>query len=86
MSSHCFLFSPLLPHSASRLVEKANDLAGDVLPAGLLVVHDAGRSGQDDVAELTSGKQLDDPLLDLGELNVVAGGDDTALVETGRVC
>ena len=52
-----------------------------MLPAGLLVVHDAGRGGEDDEAELTSGEQLDDPLLHLGEADVVAGADDTALVE-----
>jgi hypothetical protein len=53
-----------------------------VLASGLLVVHDTGRGGQDDVAELTSGKELDNPLLELGETDVVAGRDDTGLVET----
>lgn len=52
-----------------------------MLTSGLLLVHDALGSGQDDVAELTSGKELDNPLLELGEADVVAGGDDTALVE-----
>lgn len=65
----------------SRLVEEANDLARDVLASGLLVVHDTGRGGQDDVAELTGREQLDNPLLELGEADVVAGGDDTGLVE-----
>lgn len=53
-----------------------------MLPAGLLVVHDSGRGGQDDIAELTGGQQLDDPLLEVGQADVVAGGDDTGLVET----
>jgi hypothetical protein len=52
-----------------------------VLPAGLLVVHDARRGGEDNVTELTRGKQLDDPLLHVAELDVVAGGDDTGLVD-----
>jgi hypothetical protein len=65
-----------------RLVEETDDLAGNVLSTGLLVVHDTGRGGQDDVAELTGGQQLDDPLLEVTELDVVAGGDDTSLVET----
>jgi len=52
-----------------------------VLPPGLLVVHDAGRGGEDDVAELTRGQQLDDPLLHIAELDVVAGGDDAGLVD-----
>ena len=54
-----------------------------MLPTGLLVVHDTGGGGEDDVAELTGGEQLGDPLLQLVEADVVAGADDTALVEAG---
>jgi hypothetical protein len=64
------------------LVEEANDLAGNVLSSGLLVVHDTSRGGEDDIAELTGRQQLDDPLLEIGQADVVAGGDDTSLVET----
>jgi len=64
-----------------NLVEEAKDLAGDVLAPGLLVVHDTSGGGQDDVAELTRGQQLGDPLLELTELDVVAGVDNTALVQ-----
>ena len=64
-----------------RLVEEADDLAGDVLSPGLLVVHDTGRGGEDDVTELTRWEELDDPLLHITELYVVAWGDDTGLVE-----
>ena len=53
-----------------------------MLSAGLLVVHDTGRGGQDDIAELTGRQQLDDPLLEIGQADVVAGRDDTGLVET----
>ena len=63
------------------LVEETKDLAGNVLPPGLLVVHDTGGGGEDDVTELTRGKQLDDPLLEVTELDVVAGRDDTGLVD-----
>jgi hypothetical protein len=52
-----------------------------VLATGLLVVHDTSTGGQDNVAELTRGQQLDNPLLEVTELDVVAGGDDTGLVE-----
>lgn len=45
------------------------------------MVHDASRGGQDDVAELTSWEELDNPLLEIGELDVVAGVDDAGLVE-----
>lgn len=72
--------SPVSVHTAS-LVEKADDLAGDVLPSRLLVVHDAGRGGQDDVAELTGGQQLDNPLLQVGQADVVARRDDGGLVQ-----
>ena len=67
---------------SDNLVEETDDLAGNVLAAGLLVVHDASRGGQDDVTELTGGQQLNNPLLEVTETNVVAGGDDTGLVET----
>jgi hypothetical protein len=52
-----------------------------VLATGLLVVHDTGRGGQDDVTELTGRQQLDNPLLQVGQADVVAGGDDSGLVQ-----
>lgn len=52
-----------------------------MLPPGLLVVHDTSRGGEDNVTELTRGQQLDDPLLHVAELDVVAGRDDTGLVD-----
>lgn len=48
------------------------------------MVHDSSGGGQDDVAELTRGQKTDGPLLEVGELDVVAGRDDTSLVETSR--
>lgn len=71
-----FIFAPL-----STLVEETDDLASDVLSSGLLVVHDTGRGGQDDVTELTGGQQLDNPLLEVGQVDVVSGRDGTALVD-----
>jgi hypothetical protein len=68
----------------SSLVEETNDLARYVLAAGLLLVHDSGRGGEDNVAELTGREELDNPLLELAEADVVAGGNDTALVEAGK--
>jgi len=53
-----------------------------MLAASHLVVHDTGGSGENDVAELTGREQLDNPLLEVGEADVVAWRDDTALVET----
>jgi hypothetical protein len=69
------------PRGRTSLVEETEDLAGNVLPAGLLVVHDTSGGGEDDETELTRGQELDDPLLHIAELDVVAGGDDTGLVD-----
>jgi hypothetical protein len=70
------------PHHIWRnLVEETENLSSNVLPAGLLVVHDTSRGGEDDVTELTRGQQLDNPLLHVAELDVVAGRDDTSLVD-----
>lgn len=66
-----------------HLVEEAEELASNVLAASLLVVHDTSGGGQDDVTELTGGKELGSPLLEVTELDGVAGVDDTTLVETG---
>ncbi len=65
-----------------RLVEEAEDLAGNVLTTSLLVVHDTGRGGQDNVTERTGGQELLNPVLNLTELNVEARRNDTALVDT----
>ena len=48
---------------------------------GLLVVHDTGRGGQDDVAELAGRQETGNPLLELVQLDVETGGDDTGLVD-----
>jgi len=52
-----------------------------VLSTGFFVVHNARRRGQDYISELTSWEELDDPLLEIGETDVVTGRDDTGLVE-----
>jgi len=49
----------------------------------LLVVHDSSAGGEDNVSELTGRQELDDPLLEVGKLDVVAGADDTGLVDAG---
>jgi len=74
-----YFFNPI---GIRPLVEEANNLASNVLAASLLVVHDTSRGGQNDVAELTGRQQLDNPLLEVGQADVVAGRDNTGLVET----
>lgn len=45
------------------------------------MVHDSGRSCQDDIPELTRRQQLNDPLLKVRYSNVVSWGDDACLVD-----
>ncbi len=54
-------------------VEVAEDFATDVLSLGLLVVHDAVGGGQDDLAELSGGKNVVDELLEVLQFKVVSG-------------
>lgn len=63
------------------LIEVAQDLATGVLPAGLLVVHDAVRCCHDEHAELPGGEHVADPLLHICDRNIKTGADDAALVE-----
>lgn len=65
-----------------RLVEETEDLSGNVLASSLLVVHDTSRGGEDDVSELTGWQKLDNPLLEILNLDVVSWGDNTGLVKT----
>jgi len=53
-----------------------------VLSLGLLVVHDPEGGGQDDLAELSGGKNVIDELLEVSNLEIVSGGDNTALVQS----
>lgn len=48
---------------------------------GLLVGEDALVGGDDEVAELPGGQDAAGPLLEVGEGEVVAGRDDSALVD-----
>jgi len=65
-----------------KLVEKAKNLASDVLSSGLLMVHDTGRGGENDEAELTRRQQSDNPFLKITQLDVIVGANNTGLVET----
>lgn len=68
--------------STHHLVEETYDLSSDVFPSSLLVVHDPGRSGQDDVPELTRRQQLNHPFLKVCYSNVVSWRDDACFVDT----
>ena len=69
----------------ARSVEEAKDLATNVLLLGLLVVHDAVRGGEHDVAELTRRQHIVGPSVHLRQRNVEARADHTGLVDPARV-
>lgn len=73
--------SPTQHRALFRLVEKPEDFAGHMLAPRHLVVHDASRRRQDDISKLTRGQELDDPVLEVRQLDVEARADDTALIE-----
>ena len=52
------------------LEEESEDLASQVLPPRLLVVHDAPGGGQHHVSELSGGKQIVGPLLNVVDGNI----------------
>ena len=64
------------------LKDISKDLSSHVLPSGLLVVHDTGRSCQYDDAERTGGHEPVNPVFNLVERDVESGGNDTTLVDT----
>ena len=65
-------------------VEVAKQLATDVTTTRLLVVHDAARRGDHQVAKLTRGEHVADPLVKAVDGDVEAGRDDTALVDAAE--
>lgn len=67
-------------HYNNKLVEESNDLSSDMLATSLLVVHNTSRGREHNVTELTRRQQLDNPFLEVAQLNVVARADDAGLV------
>lgn len=65
-----------------HLVNETQDLTGNVLSSGLLVVHNTSRGGQDDVTKLSGGQQVVSPSLNVTNLHVESGGDDATLVQS----
>merc|ERR1712222_185165 len=68
-------------YMSQDLEEESQDLSSEMLPPGLLVVHDAPGGGQHNVAELSGGQEVVGPLLDVSDGDIEPGGDHTALVE-----
>lgn len=53
-----------------------------MLSSSLLVVHDTSRGSQDDVTELSGGQQVVSPSLNVGDLDVESGRDNSTLVQS----
>ena len=66
------------------LEEKAEDLPPEMLPPGLLVVHDAPGGGENDEPELSAREKVVGPLLDVVDRHIKPGRDDSALIESSR--
>ena len=65
-----------------HLIEETNDLSTNLLALGLLVVHNSHGGGQDDMTELTAGEKIVGPHLNFVDLDIEAGRDASALVQT----
>ena len=63
-------------------VEETENLTTDMLCSGFLVVHDTLVSGQNNKTELSGGEDLVNKVLEVLELEVETGGDNTTLVKT----
>ena len=53
-----------------------------MLSLGFFVVHDTVGSGENDISELSGWEDVVDELLEVLDLEVVSGRDDTALVQS----
>merc|ERR1719222_1697976 len=61
--------------------EEPKNLSSQVLPLGLLMVHDASRGDQHHLSKLSGGQQVVRPLLNVVDGNVEPGRDDATLVK-----
>ena len=64
------------------LIEEANYLPGHVFPPRFFMVHDTRRGREDDVAKLTGRKQLNDPLLEIGDTDIVTRRYHAGFIDT----
>lgn len=71
-----------LKRETSATSQLQETIATHVLSSGLLVVHDTGRGGQDDLTERTGGQEQGDPVLDGVQGDVESGRDNTGLVQS----
>jgi hypothetical protein len=77
----CLRRQMVYPSFDKHLIEEAQDLACNVLPPRLLVIHDASASREDNKSELTRWEKFDYPFFHIAQLDVVAGADGAGLVD-----
>lgn len=65
-----------------NLVEETKNLTSNVLSSGFFVVHDTSGGGKDDVTELSRRQKVGNPLLNVTNLDVESGRNNTSLVKT----
>ena len=67
-------------------IEESEDLASELLPTSLLVVHDALGRREDHASELPGRQNSADPGFDVTGANIVTGRDDSCIfrVSTGK--
>ena len=65
----------------TQLVEKAENLASNVLPACLFMVHNTGRCGENNESERARRKHIRDPTFDLVQRHTEARRHNTTLVD-----
>ena len=80
VSSFNFYFQEFSRQNFSE--EKSKNFPTEMLPPGLLVVHDAPGGGEDNKSELSGRQKVVSPLLNISDGDVKPGRDYTTLVQT----
>jgi hypothetical protein len=81
MPLHSFTLIAIVEH----LVEETQNFAGDMLSPGFFMIHDSSTGCEDNVSKLTGWKKLDNPLLEISELDIVSWADTTGLVQSTTI-
>ena len=79
VSSFNFYFQEFSRQNFSE--EKSKNFPTEMLPPGLLVVHDAPGGGEDNKSELSGRQKVVSPLLNISDGDIKPGRDHPALVE-----
>ena len=67
-----------------NLIKESKDFTTSLFATTFFVIHDSGRSSQDQVSELTGRQEVVDPGFDILLLDVESRRDDTSLVDSAN--